>query len=72
MAGQQDRLSRGADVWRNPVPYDKLGVRYRRWRNAAAAGDEQGRRQLEARMRPLSAGELFDHSSDDDDLLTVQ
>lgn len=32
--GQQDRMSRGADVWRNPVSYDKLGVRYRRWRNS--------------------------------------
>lgn len=32
--GQQDRMTRGADVWRNPVPYDKLGVRYRRWRNS--------------------------------------
>ncbi len=41
----------------------------RRWRNAAAAGDDKSRRQLEARMRPLSAGELFDHSSDEDDLL---
>ena len=23
-----------ADVWANPVAYDKLGVRYRRWRNS--------------------------------------
>ena len=23
-----------ADVWANPVSYDKLGVRYRRWRNS--------------------------------------
>jgi hypothetical protein len=29
VAGQQDRLERGANVWNNPVPYDKLGVRYR-------------------------------------------
>lgn len=29
VVGQQDRLSRGGNVWKNPVPYDKLGVRYR-------------------------------------------
>ena len=29
VAGQQDRMQRGADVWANPVAYDKLGVRYR-------------------------------------------
>lgn len=34
--GQQDRMARGADVWGNPVSYDKLGVRYRRWRNSGA------------------------------------
>ena len=37
VAGQQDRLARGADVWCNPVPYDKLGVRYR-WAGAAVQG----------------------------------
>jgi len=37
VAGQQDRMLRGADVWGSPVVYDKLGVRYRRWRN-----DNQG------------------------------
>jgi len=41
VAGQQERLLRGGDVWANPVPYDKLGVRCRRWRNAVAAGDER-------------------------------
>ena len=44
VAGQQDRLLRGGDVWANPVPYDKLGVRCRRWRNAVAAGDERAAR----------------------------
>jgi hypothetical protein len=34
--GQQDRMARGGDVWGNPVSYDKLGVRYRRWRNSGA------------------------------------
>ena len=63
MAGQQDRLSRGADVWANPVSYDKLGVRYRRWRNSVAAGDGAARAAAEAGLRPMSAGELF--SADD-------
>lgn len=31
--GQQERLKAGADVWRKPVGYDKLGIAYRRWRN---------------------------------------
>ena len=25
-------------MWANPVSYDKLGVRYRRWRNSGTAG----------------------------------
>ena len=36
--GQQDRMKQGADVWANPVMYDKLGVRYRRWRNEVENG----------------------------------
>ena len=36
--GQQDRMKQGADVWANPVMYDKLGVRYRRWRNEVEKG----------------------------------
>ncbi|MGK7896590.1 MAG: Rieske 2Fe-2S domain-containing protein [Xenococcus sp. (in: cyanobacteria)] len=31
--GQQERLQAGANVWNQPVGYDKLGVLYRRWRN---------------------------------------
>lgn len=44
VTGQQDRLRRGGDTWRNPVSYDKLGVRYRRWRNSLhpAAGGSAG------------------------------
>ncbi|KAL4430402.1 hypothetical protein ABPG77_002208 [Micractinium sp. CCAP 211/92] len=57
--GQQDRMSRGGDVWANPVSYDKLGVRYRRWRNSVASGDPAARTQAEAGLRPLSAGEIF-------------
>lgn len=40
--GQQDRMINGANVWNLPVSYDKLGVRYRLWRNAL----EQGAKQL--------------------------
>ncbi|KAL4419930.1 hypothetical protein ABPG75_007028 [Micractinium tetrahymenae] len=57
--GQQDRMSRGGDVWANPVSYDKLGVRYRRWRNSVASGDPAARAQAEAGLQPLSAGEIF-------------
>ncbi|KKI98167.1 Rieske 2Fe-2S domain-containing protein [Prochlorothrix hollandica] len=31
--GQQERLKGGANVWNQPVGYDKLGVAYRHWRN---------------------------------------
>ena len=31
--GQQKRILMGGDAWKTPVVYDKLGVRYRRWRN---------------------------------------
>lgn len=46
VAGQQDRMLRGADVWGHPVAYDKLGVRYRRWRNSVAAGSSAERAQV--------------------------
>jgi chlorophyllide a oxygenase len=56
VAGQQDRMARGADTWAHPVSYDKLAVRYRRWRNGAAAGAPPA-----AAEAPLSmtAAELF-------------
>ena len=59
VSGQQDRMLRGADVWSNPVAYDKLGVRYRRWRNSVTAGRHAERREIENELRPMSAGELF-------------
>ena len=34
--GQQDRLLRVGNTWGNPVSYDKIAVRYRRWRNQTA------------------------------------
>ncbi|XP_057860987.2 chlorophyllide a oxygenase, chloroplastic [Cryptomeria japonica] len=39
--GQQDRMINGANVWNLPVSYDKLGIRYRIWRNAVEAGQKQ-------------------------------
>ncbi|XP_076953657.1 chlorophyllide a oxygenase, chloroplastic-like [Bidens hawaiensis] len=39
--GQQDRMINGANVWNWPVSYDKLGVRYRLWRNAVEKGVKQ-------------------------------
>ncbi|MBA0612755.1 hypothetical protein Godav_013323 [Gossypium davidsonii] len=39
--GQQERMINGANVWNLPVAYDKLGVRYRLWRNAIDQGDKQ-------------------------------
>lgn len=60
--GQQDRLARGSDTWANPVSYDKLGVRYRRWRNGVAAGrlpdGTEGAGGAGGRIS-MSAGELF-------------
>ncbi|RWW40340.1 hypothetical protein BHE74_00054255 [Ensete ventricosum] len=36
--GQQDRMINGANVWNLPVSYDKLGIRYRLWRDALERG----------------------------------
>eukprot|EP00877_Chromochloris_zofingiensis_P006369 jgi/Chrzof1/1986/Cz10g28270.t1_CAO1[v5.2] len=55
--GQQDRLARGGDTWANPVSYDKLAVRYRRWRNQVAGGDGAGGKSTG--LVTMNAGELF-------------
>ncbi|KAK6787005.1 hypothetical protein RDI58_015530 [Solanum bulbocastanum] len=39
--GQQDRMLKGANIWNLPVSYDKLGVRYRIWRDAVESGAKQ-------------------------------
>ncbi|RDY10668.1 Chlorophyllide a oxygenase, chloroplastic, partial [Mucuna pruriens] len=39
--GQQERMNNGANVWNFPVSYDKLGVRYRLWRDALERGVKQ-------------------------------
>jgi chlorophyllide a oxygenase len=36
--GQQERMNNGANVWNWPVSYDKLGIRYRLWRDAVERG----------------------------------
>ncbi len=63
--GQQDRMQRGDDTWNFPVSYDKLAVRYRRWRNSIAEGDECEAGQL-ARESSMSAGELFAADEEDE------
>ena len=59
MAGQQERMLAGANVWANPVSYDKLGVRYRRWRNSLASGSKAEQNAAREDLYPMAAGELF-------------
>lgn len=39
--GQQERMLNGVNVWNMPVSYDKLGLRYRQWRDALERGVKQ-------------------------------
>lgn len=57
VVGQQERLLKGGDTWNHPVSYDKLGVRYRRWRNAIARDGELAA-AAKGRLE-MNAGELF-------------
>ncbi len=57
--GQQQRMLAGADVWANPVSYDKLGVRYRRWRNSLASGSAAEQIAARQELKPISAGQVF-------------
>ncbi|EFJ44919.1 chlorophyll a oxygenase [Volvox carteri f. nagariensis] len=65
--GQQDRLLRGGNTWSNPAPYDKLAVRYRRWRNSVSP-DGAGL-DGPAPLNPvaMSAGEMFSIDEDEQD-----
>ena len=63
--GQQKRLQRGGDTWSFPVSYDKIAVRYRRWRNSVAAGDF-GDEEARSLPQTMSAGELFTLSEEDE------
>ena len=62
--GQQDRMIRGADIWQHPVSYDKLAVRYRRWRNSLDSPDKAEREASKAALAKMSAGELFQIEED--------
>ncbi len=67
VAGQQDRMLRGGDVWKHPVAYDKLAVRYRRWRNSLDSGDAGAEAAATVALRkPMSAGELFALEADEE------
>ena len=63
--GQQERMCQGADTWARPVSYDKLAVRYRRWRNSLDK-DKAEKEAAEASLAVMSAGEVF--SIDDNDM----
>jgi len=64
--GQQKRMSLGGDTWANPVSYDKMGVRYRRWRNSLSSDDVNEKRAASDALRSgsMSAGELFSVDED--------
>lgn len=64
--GQQERLLKGGDTWNFPVSYDKLAVRYRRWRNAVGAGEMEGAAAQAAQA--MSAGQLFTVEEDEEDV----
>eukprot|EP00270_Netrium_digitus_P016904 TRINITY_DN612_c0_g1_i1.p1 TRINITY_DN612_c0_g1~~TRINITY_DN612_c0_g1_i1.p1 ORF type:complete len:656 (-),score=186.37 TRINITY_DN612_c0_g1_i1:47-2014(-) len=49
--GQQDRMTKGANVWNHPVVYDKLGIRYRRWRMGLEE-DAHQQQQQQQQQRP--------------------
>uniref|UniRef100_A0A0V0IV44 Putative ovule protein n=1 Tax=Solanum chacoense TaxID=4108 RepID=A0A0V0IV44_SOLCH len=40
-AEQQDRMLNGTNNWNLPVSYNKLGVRYRIWRDAVDSGEKE-------------------------------
>lgn len=63
--GQQDRMIKGGDTWRNPVSYDKLAVRYRRWRNSVDAHSEEA---PPAESMKMSAGEMFKPEDEENEI----
>jgi chlorophyllide a oxygenase len=65
VTGQQARMEQGADTWSHPVSYDKIAVRYRRWRNAVAEGGADGSTAIaQAASARANAGEIFDVDDD--------
>eukprot|EP00239_Pterosperma_sp_CCMP1384_P004652 CAMPEP_0197853928 /NCGR_PEP_ID=MMETSP1438-20131217/23704_1 /TAXON_ID=1461541 /ORGANISM="Pterosperma sp., Strain CCMP1384" /LENGTH=559 /DNA_ID=CAMNT_0043468505 /DNA_START=206 /DNA_END=1885 /DNA_ORIENTATION=- len=63
--GQQERMEEGGDTWNAPVAYDKLAVRYRRWRNGLDK-DGGASEKTRANVVTMSAMELFDEEEDED------
>ncbi|KAF3782557.1 Serine/threonine-kinase PRP4-like protein [Nymphaea thermarum] len=74
--GQQERMINGANVWNWPVAYDKLGARYRIWRDALERGNKKlpFERSTERKLAKSSShshlfgrdvlGLLYDHALD--------
>lgn len=54
--GQQHRMQKGGNTWANPVSYDKLAVRYRRWRNSV---DNVRNEIVSSGRTHMSAGEIL-------------
>ena len=54
--GQQERMMQGEDVWGNPVQYDKLGVKYRKWRNGL---EERAGAAHAQEVYRIDAGDIF-------------
>ncbi|GLC43434.1 hypothetical protein PLESTB_001556900 [Pleodorina starrii] len=63
--GQQDRLLRGGNTWSNPAPYDKLAVRYRRWRNSVNPDGSGPGGPAPLNPVAMSAGEMFSIDEDE-------
>lgn len=63
--GQQARILAGGDTWAFPVPYDKLAVRYRRWRNNLG-GNLGAERATDVKM---TAGEMFTETEEESTLV---
>ena len=57
--GQQDRMQRGSDTWNFPVSYDKLAVRYRRWRNSLGDPQKAAEQAELASTSKMSAADIF-------------
>ena len=65
VSGQQERLQRGGNTWANPVSYDKLAVRYRRWRNSLDQHDSSRASSPNPSAVVMSAGQLFEDEMSD-------
>lgn len=63
--GQQARILAGGNTWAFPVPYDKLAVRYRRWRNGLGGNPGAAR----ASDVTMTAGEMFTETEEESALV---